>query len=218
MQKFDERCAALNSLPSWMLAGESAQAICEGGNFLCQKFEELGAWYPRDQILEVGSGVGRLAMGFCTKPGDYLGLEPRKALVHACERIFSDCVNVRFAHFDVYNSAYSPDGLYIPESVSFPMKAESFDLVIFCSVFTHLENIEACRNYLNEAKRVLRHGGRCLTTWFVAPPNNPTNDVWRSVFSMREIVESMLGWTVLASCDGTTSLHHDQWMVVLQKP
>ena len=48
----------------------------------------------------------------------------------------------------------------------FPYESESFDLVFLSSVFTHMRAPDV-RHYLDEIHRVLRPGGRCLTSCFL---------------------------------------------------
>src|SRR5207244_8730559 len=48
----------------------------------------------------------------------------------------------------------------------FPYDDASFDFAFATSVFTHLD-AESTGNYLDEAHRVLRPGGRLLATFFV---------------------------------------------------
>src|SRR5207244_396487 len=49
---------------------------------------------------------------------------------------------------------------------TFPYADATFDFVCLTSVFTHLLPEEVAR-YLDEIRRVLRPGGRCLATYFI---------------------------------------------------
>jgi len=53
-----------------------------------------------------------------------------------------------------------------PSSFGFPCADSSFDVVVATSLFTHLL-AEAAARYMTEVARVLRPGGRCLTTFFL---------------------------------------------------
>src|SRR5262249_39415959 len=150
--------------------------------------------------------------------GMYVGIEPVLECVRFCLEAFGPWPNIAFAHLDVFNAVYNPKGRSRAEDVEFPARNEAWDLVVFGSVLTHLGTIEACRHYLAEAWRVLKGGGTCWTTWFSAPPNQATDDPRRTVFAARAIIDSIVGWRLLASEAGTTTGHHDQWQLLLQKP
>lgn len=47
----------------------------------------------------------------------------------------------------------------------FPYQSNSFDTVLLMSVFTHM-SVEEIKNYLSEIYRVLKPGGKCLSTFF----------------------------------------------------
>src|SRR5262249_42158007 len=61
---------------------------------------------------------------------------------------------------------YNPRGKVDPASFSFPFEADSFDLVIATSVFTHLMP-ETVRNYIAECSRVVVPGRRFFSSFFL---------------------------------------------------
>lgn len=136
-------------------------------------FIEKGNLKPTDQVLEVGSGFGRMAIPltrFLTKEGRYDGLEIIKDGINWCQSKFTPKYsNFRFQHIDVYNERYNPKGKYKASEYVFPFADESFDFVFLTSVFTHmfLEDID---NYLSEVRRVLKKGGTCFITYFILDP------------------------------------------------
>ena len=74
--------------------------------------------------------------------------------------------NFAFRKADIFNKFYNPDGVFKAVDFRFPYKEESFDLIFLTSVFTHMRGAEV-RHYLDEIRRVLRPGGKCLTTCFM---------------------------------------------------
>jgi len=74
--------------------------------------------------------------------------------------------NFRFRPADVFNRLYNPTGRYQPWEYRFPYSANEFDFVFLTSVFTHMLPRDF-ENYLAEIGRVLKPGGRCLSTFFL---------------------------------------------------
>ncbi len=192
-------------------------AIYRSGHEMLKQIAEAGAWRPGDRVVEIGSGNGRLAIPLTEQPGSYLGLEPIESCVAFCRRAFAPWPQLRFEHLDVRNALYNPNGLLEPHKVVFSAPDESADVVWFSSVFSHAETINVCRRNLQEAARVLRPAGRCFTSWFSSPPNDLHSGADRTVFPMRTIVDSFLGWRVVYSNGGELTTFHDQWIVVLER-
>jgi len=125
---------------------------------------------PADRVLDIGSGIGRIALPLTRvldSSGGYDGIEIVKSGVDWCrDNITAKHPNFRFHHSDIYNGTYNPDGRLKPEDYRFPFDDDTFDVVILTSVFTHLlpETIE---HYVAEISRTLRPGGRVLATFFV---------------------------------------------------
>jgi SAM-dependent methyltransferase len=122
------------------------------------------------RVLDVGSGIGRKTIPLTTYLGPearYEGLDPVQAGVDWCtENITAKYPNFRFQHVDVRTPGYNPAGSIKPSEFRFPFDDGLFDFVMFGSVFTHMMRDDV-RHYLNEAKRVLTPGGRCLSTWYL---------------------------------------------------
>lgn len=120
-------------------------------------------------ILDVGCGIGRMAMPFTaylTADGRYEGFDIMPDGIGHCQRRITPSFPVfRFQVADVFNSFYNPAGKQKPEAFRFPYDDASFDVVFSTSVFTHLPPA-AVAQYLRETARVLKPGGRCLHTCF----------------------------------------------------
>ena len=74
--------------------------------------------------------------------------------------------NFMFRKADIFNKCYNPNGAFKAVDFRFPYEEESFDLIFLTSVFTHMQGAEV-RHYLDEIRRALRPGGKCLTTCFL---------------------------------------------------
>jgi SAM-dependent methyltransferase len=132
-------------------------------------FVEFCDLRPEHAVLDVGSGIGRMARPltkFLTS-GSYAGIDIVPRGIEWCQRhITSRYPNFSFQHADVYNQEYNPTGTCQPGDFRFPFADESFDFVFLTSVFTHMLP-NGMQRYLSEAARCLRPGGKCLITFFL---------------------------------------------------
>jgi SAM-dependent methyltransferase len=133
-------------------------------------FVDLGELRRSDAVLDVGCGVGRMAVPltrYLDPSARYEGFDVVPREVDWCRRhITARHPNFRFSLIDVRNPRYNPDGIVDPTTVVFPYADESFDFAILTSVFTHMRAEESA-HYLDELARVLRPGGRFLITYFL---------------------------------------------------
>jgi SAM-dependent methyltransferase len=142
------------------------------GNEFFRYFVELGGLKPHEKILEVGCGIGRMAvplMGYLKKEkgGNYEGFDIVDQGVDWCQKkITRTAPHFHFRWADIYNYGYNPVGKYPAEEYQFPYENESFDFVFLTSVFTHMLP-PGMENYFSEISRVLKQGGRCFITFFL---------------------------------------------------
>jgi SAM-dependent methyltransferase len=133
-------------------------------------FIELGGLQPQHQVLDVGCGIGRMAIpltGYLSADGGYCGIDIVKNGIRWCNsRIASRYPNFRFIHTDIYNKLYNPYGRVKASAYRFPCDDASFDFVFLTSVFTHMLPADLA-HYLDEISRVLRPGGRMLATFLI---------------------------------------------------
>lgn len=142
----------------------------ETGREFLGHFVELGGLSPQDRVLDVGCGIGRMALpltGYLQEGGSYAGFDVGREMVGWCQRnITRRWPAFEFSWAPVYNAKYNPFGNISASEFRFPYPDDSFDFAFATSLFTHLEWPET-RHYLVEIARVLRPGGTCLLTFFL---------------------------------------------------
>ncbi len=125
---------------------------------------------PNEKVLEVGSGIGRMAIPltqYLNKDGRYEGLEiVKEGVAWCCKNIAREFKNFNFHLIDVYNNLYNVKGKYKASEYKFPFKDNTFDFIFLTSVFTHMV-IKDIKNYLSEISRTLKRNGKVLITFFL---------------------------------------------------
>jgi len=146
----------------------SADFKAVGDEFL-NHFFTLGGLKSSDRVLDIGSGIGRMAIPLTgvLKEGSYEGFDIDKRGIKWCqEHITPKHKNFNFQYVDLYNKFYNRAGKIQPQGFKFPYKDASFDFIFATSVFTHLLPADAA-HYLDEIARVVAPGGTVFLTWFV---------------------------------------------------
>jgi SAM-dependent methyltransferase len=145
------------------------------GQTFLRHFIELCALQRHEQVLDVGCGVGRIALplaSYFNAAGRYEGLDVQAEAILWCQKnITPRYPNFRFCLADIYNHAYNPGGKYPASAYRFPYADATFDFVCLTSVFTHLLPADM-ENYFAEIARVLKLAGRCLITYHLANPDS----------------------------------------------
>lgn len=142
-----------------------------GQEFL-DHFRELGGLRPDARVLDVGCGIGRMAIPLTgyLEGGSYAGFDVGREMIRWCRRnVTPRHPNFEFSWAPVYNSKYNPFGEISATQFRFPYEDASFDFAFATSLFTHLVRDEAS-HYVEEAARVLRPGATCLLTFFLLTP------------------------------------------------
>lgn len=139
------------------------------GEKMLRFFVEKGGLQPNHTVLDVGSGIGRMAIpmtGYLNKDGRYEGFDAVQLGVRWCQKnISSRFPNFHFQYIPLDNDLYRADGINAAQ-FQFPYPDQYFDFAIVISVFTHMLPAQV-ENYLQEIARVLKPGGTCVATFFL---------------------------------------------------
>jgi ubiquinone/menaquinone biosynthesis C-methylase UbiE len=148
----------------------AVEGFCASGETLEQRLIDLGGLTRDSKVLDVGCGIGRLAVPltrFLDETGSYEGLDIVPSGIAWCnDNIASKFKNFRFTLADVFNKEYNPGGHLRASEYTFPYDDETFDLIVLISVFTHMLPTDM-ENYVSEISRVLNRHGRCFATYFL---------------------------------------------------
>jgi SAM-dependent methyltransferase len=122
---------------------------------------------PDHRVLDIGSGIGNLAIGLRHHLRGYDGVEIHPESVRWCRRaITRRHPTFRFHHADLASRAYNPRGTVSASEYRFPFADQSFDFIFLASVFTHMLP-DAVEHYLHEISRLLATGGVCVASFFL---------------------------------------------------
>lgn len=140
------------------------------GNHFLQIFINQAQLKNNARILDVGCGIGRIAIPltqYIDDSGSYEGFDIARPGIKWCQKnITKKFPNFRFQFTDIHNQAYNPDGRMEVKSFRFPYLENNFDFVFLTSVFTHMLP-EEIAHYFTEITRVLKYEGTCLMTFFL---------------------------------------------------
>jgi GT2 family glycosyltransferase len=158
-------------------------------------FKEMGGLKPTARVLDVGCGIGRMAIPLTTylSDGSYEGFDVGREMVRWCTRnITPRYPNFHFTWAPIYNRKYNPFGTILADELRFPYEANSFDFALATSLFTHLTRDDA-RHYLNELGRALRPEATSLLTFFLITPESEQEIVaGRAAFDFRYEIDGAL--------------------------
>lgn len=147
------------------------------GKLLLDQLIRLAKLEPNEHVLDIGSGIGRLAApltSYLNQQGSYEGFDIVKSGVNWCQKhISSQHPNFRFMHIDLKNDLYNLNTSAEAKTFIFPYDDARFNLVFLFSVFTHMMPDDVAA-YLKQIARVLKPGGRCLATFFILNDESKT--------------------------------------------
>jgi SAM-dependent methyltransferase len=178
------------------VGGGGVQDFKVVGRMTVGRLREFGGLRPEHRVLEVGCGIGRIAIALTEylKDGSYVGFDIVPQGIDWCRReVTSRFPKFEFFHSDIHNKLYNPGGRIEAGQYGFPFPDSEFDFIFLTSVFTHMVPGEV-RHYTSEIGRVLRPGGRCFCTAFLI--DGPARDAMARGDSLRAFAEHASGyWT-----------------------
>lgn len=149
--------------------GRTADATRVGLDYL-RWFQELGGLRSDHRVLDVGCGLGRMAIPllfYLNEQGSYEGFDIGPEAIEWCkEHITTYNPRFHFERANVHNQFYNPTGAMLASEYNFPYESESFDFAFLTSVFTHMIKSDV-ENYLSEIARTLKSGKNCFITFFL---------------------------------------------------
>ncbi|MGE0089141.1 MAG: class I SAM-dependent methyltransferase [Bacteroidales bacterium] len=160
--------------PKGMIFTGSGDFTKQGELFL-KHFIEYGGLKADDYVLDIGSGIGRMAIpltNYLSPNARYEGFDIVKKGVDWCKKeITSTYPNFAFTHIDLKNTLYNLNTSTEASDFRFPYSDKYFDFAFLISVFTHMLQADV-ENYFKEISRVLKPEGICFATFFIVPDSS----------------------------------------------
>jgi SAM-dependent methyltransferase len=144
------------------------------GKMYVELFKSHGGLKPNANILDIGSGIGRVSIpltNYLNSDAIYEGFDVIQLGVNWCKKnITSRYSNFRFTYVPLLNDLYRDSG-EDAANYSFNYPDQYFDFSCSVSVFTHMLPREV-ENYFNELNRVMKSGGIVFATFFILNEEN----------------------------------------------
>lgn len=205
----------------------------EQGEHLLQLAIKYTNLKPNHKILDIGCGIGRLAIPLTTYldgNGLYEGFDVVKLGIDWCnKRIARNYSNFHFRWINLKNDLYNLSTTNQANNFKFPYPDNYFDSIILTSVFTHMLPNDV-KHYLEEISKVINDKGKCLATFFLINEevkhqmqNKETNFLFKFSFNGYYLMnikvkeanvayeESFL-FSIIQKCDlKIESIHRGRW-------
>jgi len=156
--------------PPQMFNYVGGEEFVEIGKGYFNMMKDHGGLKPHHKILDIGSGIGRVAMNFIdylNEDGQYEGFDIVKYGSRWCNaKIARKHSGFNFRHVNIYNKEYNKKGNVDGENFIFPYSNDFFDFAFATSVFTHMLP-DAVRQYFRQIHRVLNQDGVFLGSFFI---------------------------------------------------
>jgi SAM-dependent methyltransferase len=177
------------SLRIWVGPFSDPELFARSGEQMLNDIVGVCGLPPDSRVLEIGCGCGRLSRAFArylSPQGRYEAFDVARVLIEWCQQhLEPQLPNFHFFWADVRAGGHNPEGAMSGAAFRFPFSDDSFDLVVACSVFTHMlpDEIE---NYLAEVFRVLKTDGCFFMSVFLFDRDAETAvDTGSTIFDFR---------------------------------
>ena len=142
----------------------------ESARLEANKLTDLCGLTVDGQVLDIGCGPGRLAIGWLASSEDmpnYHGMDIDKASIDWCvEHLAPLDARLEFTHLNLFNERYNPRGEPFTRTTRLPFESSYFQGIYLYSVFSHMTSSDI-QIYLREFARLLTREGRVFLTAFV---------------------------------------------------
>ncbi len=170
-----------------------------------------GGLAPDDRVLDIGSGVGRVAIpltGYLSPVGTYTGVDLWPEGVEWCTRTITPRFpNFVFRHLDAHHPDLNPAGTGPLTAARLPADDASVDFVMMAAI-NHLSAPEI-HALVREAGRVLRPAGTYVGTWFLV--DDTTRDRLPGTYGRVASDEEALRRTLAAASLELRAIHRGSW-------
>jgi SAM-dependent methyltransferase len=154
--------------PKGMIFTGSGDFVKDGAH-LVQNFRDCASLLTHHHVLDIGSGIGRVAIpltDFLDKNAQYEGFDVVETGVNWCKANVSNRFpNFNFRYIPLKNDLYTDKGDDATH-FTFPYSENSFDFACSISVFTHMLPDEVAQ-YFKELERVMKPNGTIFATFFI---------------------------------------------------
>jgi len=134
-----------DSAKVWVQGSTDEDQLARSADYFVAQLDRLVGIRPSDDIMEIGCGVGRVGAVLAERCHSWTGADVSAGMLTHTRRRLARHANVRTVELSGYDLA--------------PVASESLDLVYCTVVFMHVSEWERF-SYIEEARRVLRPGGR----------------------------------------------------------
>ena len=197
----------------------SAKNYLNQGKLQLELLKEEISLKPYDNILDIGSGVGRTAIAltsYLDERGSYAGFDVVKQGVDWCNSgIGKDFSNFNFKYISLFNDLYNTSKNSSLDFV-FPYNENSFSKIFTFSVFTHMQ-LEEIQHYFYQIERVITTGGLCFSTFFLYDSDDENYVATRKSFNFP--VKGDDGFRLMNENvkSGNIAIHKDKLDEILKK-
>jgi ubiquinone/menaquinone biosynthesis C-methylase UbiE len=132
-----------------------------------------GCFKKGDRVLDIGCGNGRFCQFFKEQGAEYSGIDNSRNLIAIARKNFPE------ANFAV------------ADALGLPFKENVFDLAVSFAVIHHIPSKYLRLKFFNEARRVLKPGGRLIATaWDLRPLSMARAKQWKR---LKSFLKSQIG-------------------------